>query len=118
MTCPTYRTLDGSMITELIRPESDGSARLSVARAVINPGQRTHLHRHHASDEVYYVLAGEGVLVVDAHQIPVQPGEAHQILAGSEHCITCTGPEPLTILCLCAPPYQHEDTQITEAVTA
>ena len=119
MLLPSYRTLDGSLVTELIRPEADGgSPKLSLAEAAIKPGQRTHRHIHRTSDEAYYILSGEGLLTVAALQRPVHQGEAHLIKAGTEHCIACVGAEPLRIICCCAPPYQHDDTILTEAVLA
>ena len=109
-----YVTLDGSLVRELVRPEREGSAHLSLAEATIEPGQTTHRHRHCASEEVYYVLAGEGVVEVAARPRRVQAGDAVLIPAGAEHCAMAVGPGPLRLLCACSPPYQHEDTELTE----
>ncbi len=111
-----YITLDGSRILELIRPEREGSQNLSLARAVIEPGKSTLRHRHHTSEEIYYVLSGEGTLEIGAAIERVGPGDARLIPAGCEHRVTCIGVEPLVILCACAPPYQHTDTELTEPV--
>lgn len=118
MPAEPYRTLDGSLITELVRPESEGSQNLSLALAVIDPGTATLRHSHRTSEEVYYVLRGHGVLQVGGAQIAVAPGEAHLIAAGTEHSIRCVGAAPLEILCACAPPYRHDDTVLTEDVVA
>lgn len=112
-----YVTLDGSTVRELVRPETEGSRNLSVAEAVLTPGQRTHPHVHRESEEVYYVLAGEGLLNLGARRLEIRPGDAILISPGCEHSVLCAGPEPLRILCLCSPPYQHEDTEITGPVT-
>lgn len=111
-----YRTLDGSLIEELVRPEVHGAANLSVAVATVAAGQSTLAHIHGCSEEVYYVLEGEGVLLRDSVACPLHPGEAHLIPAGVEHKVVAAGPGPLRILCLCAPPYQHDDTTLTEPV--
>lgn len=111
---PTYETLDGSLITELVRPERQGSRQLSLAEAIIAPGQQTHRHCHLASEEIYYVLGGEGVVEVGGQPRPVGPGQAVLIPPGVEHCALCIGAEPLRLLCACSPPYQHEDTKLTE----
>ena len=116
MTTEPYTTLDGSLITELIRPETEGSGNLSVARAVIMPGQSTFSHYHGSSEEVYYVLEGQGLLRINARTWEVGPGSVHLIRPGDEHNVTCMGETPLTILCACAPPYRHEDTVVTERV--
>ncbi len=108
---------DGSRIVELVRPEREGSRNLSLARATIKPGQSTHRHRHLNSEETYYVLQGEGALEVAARIERVSAGDARLIPAGAEHRITCMSEEPLVILCACSPPYEDEDTELTEPVT-
>lgn len=114
----SYVTRDGSLIRELVRPEREGSARLSLAEATIHPGQRTHRHRHGQSEEIYYVLAGEGVVEVAAVARRVGPGDAVLIPAGAEHCAMGVGEQDLRLLCACSPPYQHEDTELTEGQLA
>lgn len=113
-----YRTLDGSLVTELVRPEGESSRNLSVAEAVLMPGQSTIAHYHSLSEEVYYVLEGSGVLYLNSVPHELSVGQAHLIHPGEEHKLTCAGTGPLRILCLCAPPYQHEDTTLTEPVVA
>lgn len=113
-----YQTLDGSMIHELVCPEREGSRNLSLAEASIAAGESTHRHVHRESEEIYYVLSGEGIVEVAARQVRVRAGEAVLIPAGAEHRVTNTGSEALRILCACSPPYQHEDTELTEGQTA
>lgn len=109
----TYETLDGSLICELVRPEREGSRNLSLAEATIAPGQTTHRHRHRQSEEIYYVLSGEGIVEVAARQTVVQPGDAVLIPPGAEHCAANTADQPLRLLCACSPAYQHDDTELT-----
>jgi mannose-6-phosphate isomerase-like protein (cupin superfamily) len=110
----TYETLDGSMIRELVRPEREGSRNLSLAEATIAPGETTHRHLHRESEEIYYILSGDGIVEVAARKIIVQADDAVLIPTGTEHCATTTGSVPLRLLCACSPPYQHEDTELTE----
>lgn len=114
----SFVTLDGSTITELIRPGTEGSRNLSVAQAVVAPGGSTLPHLHRRTEEVYYVLEGEGVLRRGAHSARIGPGAALLIPPGVEHSLTCVGSEALRILCLCAPPYEDEDTVLTGEVIA
>ncbi len=106
-----YVTVDGSLITELVRPERGGSRNFSVAEAVLEPEQRTRRHTHAESDEVYYVLSGKGEVGVGENSFPVEPASCLLIPAGEPHWAVARGDGPLRILCLCAPPYSHEDTQ-------
>ena len=112
----SYETLDGSFIRELIRPEREGSKNLSLAEATIAPGQATHRHLHRESEEVYYVLDGEGIVEVAAKKRKVRPGDSVLIPASAEHCAACVGDRPLRILCACSPPYRHQDTELTEGI--
>ena len=107
-----YRTLDGSMITEILRPE-DGARRMSLAVAEVAEGARTISHLHHTSDEIYYILRGEAVVYLGNQPHRLGPGDAIYIPAGTVHwAIAVSG--PLRILCICSPPYQHEDTELVE----
>jgi mannose-6-phosphate isomerase-like protein (cupin superfamily) len=109
-----YRTLDGSMVTELVRPERGGSRNVSVAEAVIEPGQSARSHQHLTSDEVYYVLSGKGVVRVAENSVPVAAGSCVLIPSGQAHQATCDGDRQLRILCICSPPYSHEETTPTD----
>ncbi len=109
-----YRTLDGSLVWELVRPELQGSRHLSVALAEVAPGAVTNPHCHRTSEEVYYALSGEGELTLAGETTPLRPGQAVLIRAGQGHSVRCVSAEPLRLLCCCAPPYQHEDTELAE----
>jgi len=105
-----YETLDGSLVRELVRPERGGSRNVSVAEAVIQAGESTRSHAHPLSDEIYFVLSGEGVVTLGAKSYAVEPGSCVFLPAGQVHFARCGGPQALRILCICAPPYTHEQT--------
>jgi mannose-6-phosphate isomerase-like protein (cupin superfamily) len=109
-----YMTRDGSQIEELVHPNRGGPPNLSVARAVIEPGQATHCHYHAESDEVYYVLSGKGVAMVGGKWEVVEAGVCVSVPARAEHRVRCDGDGPLVILCLSVPPYTHEQTVLVE----
>jgi len=109
---PAYRTLDGSEIRELMHPTVHGNANQSLAEAIVPVGERTHLHRHLKSEELYHVTAGQGVMQLAEQRFSIQPGDTIAIPPGSPHAVENTGNEPLRILCCCAPPYAHDDTEL------
>ncbi len=45
---------------------------------------------------------------------PVCTGDTVCIPPGTPHALHNPGPEPLRLLCRCAPPYRHEDTELLE----
>jgi len=109
---PAYETLDGSMIRELMHPAVHGNRCQSLAEATLCAGVTTHAHRHTRTEEIYYILKGEGLITVDHEKQPVAWGDAVLIPPGSWHCIANTGDGDLVFLCCCSPPYRHDDTQL------
>jgi mannose-6-phosphate isomerase-like protein (cupin superfamily) len=100
-----FTTKDGSTIRELMH-----AANQSLAEATLSPGRQTQRHYHASSEELYYLLAGEGELEVDGERSPVGPGDAILIPPGAWHEIRASQDGVLRFLCCCAPPYRHEDT--------
>ncbi len=76
------------------------------------PGAATLLHRHHESEELYFILAGTGRMTLGEGEIDVAPGDTLLIPPGTPHCLRNTGGETLRLLCACAPAYRHEDTEV------
>lgn len=98
-----FTTKDGSEIREFHHTSAQ-----SLAEALLTPGQSTQRHYHAASEEIYFVLEGEGELELDGERRRLRPGDAALIPPGSWHAIAATS--QLRFLCCCAPPYSHEDT--------
>ncbi len=104
-----FTTADGSTIRVLLDRDAGGARSQSLAEASLEPGQATQRHYHAVSEEIYYVLEGDGELEVDGERAHVGPGDSALLPPGAWHQIRA-GAEPLRFLCLCAPPYSHEDT--------
>jgi mannose-6-phosphate isomerase-like protein (cupin superfamily) len=112
-----YVTKDGSEIRELMHPARHGNHAQSLAEATVRPGMRTALHRHGATEEIYYITHGRGSMTLGAATFDVKPGDTVCIEPGMPHCIENTSDEPLRILCACSPAYAHEDTELLEPVS-
>lgn len=113
---PAYITKDGSLIRELMHPAVHGNRRQSLAEAVVPVGERTVLHRHLKSEELYHITGGNGFMIMGEERFPISPGDTIAIPPGTPHAVENAGREPLRILCCCAPPYSHEDTEMLERV--
>jgi len=109
---PAYVTKDGSLIRELMHPSQHASRQQSLAEAIIHPGQKTTLHRHQRSEELYHITAGAGRMTLGEESFMVNAGDTICIAPGTAHCIENTGDTELRILCSCAPAYAHADTEI------
>ncbi|RKZ28867.1 hypothetical protein DRQ36_09800 [bacterium] len=109
-----FITKDKSEIREIMSPAIGSVERQSLAEAILYPGQSTIEHIHKISEEIYYILEGEGVMWQDGEEHEIGPGDAIANLPGVPHRITNTGDTPLLFLCICTPHYTHEDTVLLE----
>ena len=111
---PSFITADGSSIRELAGIPSGNAANQSLAEATVPPGGATIEHFHRTSEEIYLFTSGMGRMHLDEQEGPVRAGDAVVIPPGTRHKLVNTGPEPLVLLCCCAPAYSHEDTVLVE----
>jgi len=107
-----YITRDNSEIRELMHPDSYDNQLQSLAEAIIKPGQTTLLHLHKKSEELYFILQGEGKMQLGDDIFSVKKGDTICITPKTKHRIENTGANDLKILCCCAPAYAHNDTVI------
>ena len=107
-----YITRDGSEIRELMHPGVHGNRNQSLAEATVPAGGETLLHRHHKTEELYHVTAGEGVMRLGDEEFAIGVGDTVCIPPGTPHNVRNTGNAPLRILCCCSPAYRHDDTEL------
>ena len=105
-----FITKDGSEIRELLAHRNSSIRQQSLAEARVPVGATTELHLHPKTEEIYYILEGEGLMVINQEERRVRPGDAIAIPPGAQHQITNDGTVSLRFLCCCAPGYEHEDT--------
>jgi len=109
-----FTTKDGSTIRSLLDLSCAPVANQSLAEATLPVGGATTRHRHPSTEEFYYVTQGSGQLEIDGEVRTVGLGDACLIPPGAIHQIYNPGPHELKILCCCAPPYRHEDTELLD----
>jgi mannose-6-phosphate isomerase-like protein (cupin superfamily) len=107
---PAFTTKDGSEIRELLAHRNSCIRNQTLAEARLPVGGSTTPHHHVETEEIYYILAGTGLMRVGRETQTVGPGDAIAIPPGASHQISNTGGSTLTFLCCCAPGYEHEDT--------
>ena len=107
-----FTTKDGSIIRELMHPDTHGNHNQSLAEATISAGHITRLHKHYHSEELYFVTQGEGEMTLGNRKFLVNPGDTVLISPGTPHQIENKGDLDLKILCCCSPSYSHADTEI------
>ncbi len=110
--CEEILANDKVRLRELLSPHvSDVEARYSLAHAILEPGLESLPHRMKTS-EVYYVLAGRGLMVIDDEEAEVSPGDTIYIPPGSKQWIANTGEQDLVFLCIVDPAWKVEDELI------
>ena len=109
-----FVTKDGSEIRELLAHRNSCIRNQSLAEARLAPGASTAGHHHVKTEEIYYILEGQGRVQVGDEYREVTVGDAVAVPPGSYHKITNTGEGVLKFLCCCTPGYEHEDTVLAE----
>jgi mannose-6-phosphate isomerase-like protein (cupin superfamily) len=109
-----FVTKDGSEIRELLAYRNSAIRNQSLAEARVPAGQSTQEHYHAKTEEIYFITAGEGRVRIEGEEASVQAGDAIAIPPGKRHKLWNTGRATLSLLCCCAPCYEHGDTFITE----
>lgn len=69
-------TAHGSEIRPLIDRTSSAITQCSLAEEILPPGCAVRLHRHRQIEEIYYIVAGRGVMTVGDERSAVGPGDA------------------------------------------
>ncbi len=111
---PAFTTKDGSEIRELLAYRNSSIRKQSLAEARLPVGASTAPHHHVATEEIYYVIEGRGLMRLGDESRPVSVGDAIAIPPGLLHQMTNTGPVVLKFLCCCAPAYEHSDTVLLD----
>ncbi len=110
-----FTTKDGSEIRELLAWRNSAIRHQSLAEARLPAGGSTLEHLHPKSEEIYFITSGQGRIRIEGEVAEVKPGDAIAIPPGKKHKLWNTGNTVLTLLCCCAPAYEHSDTILTEA---
>ena len=110
-----FITKDGSQIRELLAYRNSAIKNQSLAEATVPPACSTDEHYHAKTEEIYFILEGEGRMRVEDETQDVRVGDSIAIPPGKKHKLWNTGSSPLRLLCCCAPCYEHLDTIITES---
>jgi oxalate decarboxylase/phosphoglucose isomerase-like protein (cupin superfamily) len=97
-------SFDWGVIKPLVSTDNTDAPEVSLMHVVLLPGQGHERHNHPDSDEILYILSGEGEQMVDdSDTFAVGPGQAVFIPKGAFHSTVNTSWEPMTILAIYAP---------------
>lgn len=69
-----------------------------IISSIIHPGGSIGPHQHETSDDINYVLSGNGKAICDGKEEFLKKGTCHICKKGSEHSIINTGDEDLVLI--------------------
>jgi mannose-6-phosphate isomerase-like protein (cupin superfamily) len=96
-------TPHGENICEYFGQAAGGTAEHSLAQIILPPLKSSLKHYHPLVEESYYILAGEGRIVIDDEQAMIKAGDAVAIPINAVHQIFNESGEDLIFLAICAP---------------
>lgn len=94
-------------------PRASAAEHMGAVSLFFNPGQGHARHNHPASEQLIFVIGGEGVMMIEDEagrpvETPIGPGSLVTIPRGAFHSTSNTGWEPLRILAVYSPPGPEE----------
>ncbi|HEX5706698.1 MAG TPA: cupin domain-containing protein [Pyrinomonadaceae bacterium] len=102
-------TPHGSEIRPLVDRTTAPVELCSLAEETLPVGAEVGRHFHRRTEEIYYVVAGVGLMTVAGETREVAAGDAVYIPRGAAHTLRNTGSAPMKILLVCGPAYSFED---------
>lgn len=86
----------------------------SLAEELLPPGATVTPHHHRTTEEIYYVLEGDGEMTIAGETQAVGPGDAIFIPTGSVHTLRNVGSTPMRIVLVCGPAFSREDENFVD----
>lgn len=80
-----------------------------VKRVQVKPGARLSLQKHSRRSEKWIVVAGKGLAIVNAKEIPLEPGVVVDVPVGAVHRIGNTGKSNLVFIEVATGDYLSEN---------
>ena len=77
-------------------PDISGAFIMST-RLELDPGASVGYHRHEGTEEVYFIMSGEGVYTEEGEDCPALPGDVFLCREGNSHGILNTGEDRLVL---------------------
>ena len=93
------QTFDWGAIKWFVTPELTEGAGITFGEVVLQPGRGHDRHNHPESEEILYVLSGEGEQMLDDREpFAIKPGDTIYVPTGVFHSTMNTSWEPMRLL--------------------
>ena len=88
----------------IVSPDTVHSKFFDHRISCYEPGAYVEAHVHKIQEQIYHVLSGEGILIVDGEHRHVRANDVTFIPPGVVHEFHCTGTDTLVFLVITSPP--------------
>lgn len=102
---PPFVSPHGEIVREQMGHSAGGAIQHSMAHITLPPGTASLKHYHPVAEESYFILSGQGRIVLDGASSPLSPGDAVAIPANVIHQIFNEGSTELVFIAVCVPPW-------------
>ena len=99
---------DQALSKAIVTPATVGSRFFDHRISTYEAGAHVEGHVHAVQEQIYHVLRGEGLLIVDGERRLVRANDVTYIPPGVVHEFHCTGIDPLVFLVITSPPTDEE----------
>jgi len=107
--CSEFIAQDQAIVREIVSPRNSSVKNQSFAEITIPPGSSVLEHYHIKTEELYFVISGEGQMFIEGEFRTIGKGDAVVILPGQRHKVSNNGKIDFVMFVTCAPAYQDED---------
>lgn len=106
-----------NLLTEVATTPIDPQVGIALVQGVAEPGvsiglavvqDRIRPHYQKVSDEIYYIVRGQGTLTVGEASIQLKEGDVASIPKGKVHGFVNTGNEPCLVIFASGPKFEPE----------
>lgn len=98
----------GALSKELVGPANSKSSRINFRISRYAPSAHVAEHVHKIREQIYYVLEGEGILILDDSEHLMRPHDYVYVPPGVRHSFTNTGLDRLVFLVITTPATEEE----------
>lgn len=93
----------GALSKALVRPENVGSRLVDYRISTYQPMAYVETHKHAVQEQIYHVLEGEGMMIIDGKKTVVRRHDVIFIPPGLSHSIVNNGLTDLTFIVVTTP---------------
>ncbi len=104
---------DNAIALEWISHRNSRAKKQSLAVITIPQGTTVETHYHKLTEEVYFIMSGKGIMLLNGEKEVVTEGDSIVILPGEKHGIENPYDVPLIMFVTCVPGWEKEDQYFT-----